>query len=175
MCLWHLWLFSTDVSGHTTEVETGLTAGGQKADLSLSRPSTRYVQSQNQRMNTSNHSDLNESDRFLSNYNDSLICVLIYNGIRCLQMIMVITGNGMTLQIIRNLKVVRNGHLLLIYLAISDILVSSMVPLATFTTVSRFLNFDVKYWKPICIIKENLYVTAAGLSLICYSMLSVDR
>ena len=63
----------------------------------------------------------------------------------------------------------------MIYLAISDILVSSMVPLATFTTVSRFLNFDVKYWKPICIIKENFYVTAVGLSLICYGMLSVDR
>ena len=75
----------------------------------------------------------------------------------------------------RNKKVLKNGHILMIYLAISDILVNCMVPLATFTSVSMTLNFGIRYWKTIYIIKEYFYVTAAGSSVICYCMLSVDR
>ena len=125
--------------------------------------------------NNSNHSNYNEFENLESDDTDSLVRSLFYNGIRCLQMIIGIIGNGMTLKILRNLKVLKNGHILMIYLAISDILVNCMVPLATFTSVSMTLNFGIRYWKTICIIKEYFYVTAAGSSVICYCMLSVDR
>ena len=85
--------------------------------------------------NNSNHSNYNEFEHLESEDTDSLVRSLFYNGIRCLQMIIGIIGNGMTSKILRNLKVLKNGHILMIYLAISDILVNCMVPLATFTSV----------------------------------------
>ena len=126
-------------------------------------------------MNLSNDSDYNNVNNLQVDYNDSLNRSLFYNGIRCLQMIIGIIGNGMTLHILRKLKVLKNGHILMTYLAFSDILVNCIVPLAAFVSVSRFFNFGIKYWKTICIIKEYFYLTSSGLSVFCYCMLSVDR
>ena len=77
--------------------------------------------------NTVNH----HYSTFQAEYNDSLIRFLLYDGIRCLQMLIGIIGNGMTLKIINNLKSLKNGHILIEYMAISDIFVNFMVPLAT--------------------------------------------
>ena len=126
-------------------------------------------------MNLINYSHYNEFNHFQGDYNDSLTHSLIYNGMRCLQMIIGIIGNGMTLHILRKLKVLKNGHILMTYLAVSDIIVNCMVPLAAFISISRFFKFGVRYWKTICIIKEYFYLISCGFSICCYCMLSVDR
>ena len=90
-------------------------------------------------------------------------------------MVIGVIGNGMTLKVIKHLTVRTNGHILMAYLALSDILVNCMVPLAAFTDFSRQFEDRIRHWKNICLIKEYLYTTASGLSLISYCVLSVDR
>lgn len=61
-------------------------------------------------------------------YQRSLIQITIYEIVRYLQAVVGIIGNAWTLRIISNLKVTSNGHIIMSYLAISDILVSCVVP-----------------------------------------------
>ena len=112
---------------------------------------------------------------FQADYNDNIIRLILYDGIRCLQMVIGIIGNGMTLKILRNLKQLKNGHILMIYLAVSDILVNCMVPFATFIAASRSSENTANYWKTMCLVKEYFYTTTSAISVICYNLLSVDR
>ena len=119
--------------------------------------------------------DFNSSDISSVQSNDSLVRVTVYNGLRCLQLIIGIIGNGMTLKIIKNLKIRTNGHILMGYLAISDILVNCLVPLSAFTSTSRFLMRGYVYYKTICITKEYFYMITSTFSVISYCILAVDR
>ena len=124
----------------------------------------------NQTLNLSNNASSVQND-----FNDTSLRFLFYDGLRCLQMFIGIIGNAATLKVIFNLKVLRNGHILMAYLAVSDILVCSMVPLSTFTAISRTLPDHKNYWKTVCLFKEYFYITASSFSVLCHMILSIDR
>ena len=108
-------------------------------------------------------------------YQRSLLQITVYETIRYLQAVIGIIGNVLTLRIIRNLKVTANGHILMSYLAVSDILVSCIVPLGTVTTMTRWSPSSESYWNDLCIVKEYLYTQTMGFSLSYYFVLSTDR
>ena len=108
-------------------------------------------------------------------YSGNWILFISMSGLRYLQVIVGIIGNGLTLHIIRKRRVLTNGHILMVYLTISDLFVSCMVPLVTFTDVSRSFENSWMYWKTLCMVKEYVYKSAAGFSIFCYSAVSVDR
>ena len=124
-------------------------------------------------MNSSSNSSDNDLNSFESDYMTSLYRFVLYDGLRILQMIVGIIGNGMTLHIIRNLKILKNGHILMAYLAVSDIAINSVVPLETFTNFTSEKNYT--FWKTLCICKDWVYLTASGFSYACYFILSIDR
>ena len=112
---------------------------------------------------------------FQAEYNASWMRFLLYDGIRCLQMFIGIIGNVMTLKIIKNLKLLKNGHILIAYLAISDIFVNFVVPLATLHAGTRTFNFGMQYWKSLCIAKLCLYTIGTGFAMACNCVMAVDR
>ena len=109
-------------------------------------------------------------------YKTSLDRFVIYDGIRIIQMIIGIVGNGLTIHIIRNLKDLNNGHILMVYIAVSHILVNCVVPLATFTDfIGSLENSSRLHWKTWSLCKDSIYLATSVFSYICYSILSVDR
>ena len=98
-----------------------------------------------------------------------------YNIIRILQAITGITGNTLTLIIIKNLKSRVNGHLVMAYLAVSDILVSCIAPFSMVTQYFNLSGNNIKHWKNLCIIKEYFYGTTMMFSGVSYAILSIDR
>ena len=112
---------------------------------------------------------------FEDDYTGNWIGFLCFTGIRYLEMIIGIIGNGMTLNIIRNRKVLTNGHIFIMYLAIADLFVCSTVPLTTYTALSRSFKHSWRYWKTLCRVKEYILKSAAGFSILCYSTMSVNR
>ena len=106
----------------------------------------------------------------------SLYRFAIYDGIRIIQMIIGFVGNGLTIHVIRNLKMVKNGHILMTYMAVSHILVNCVVPLATFADFTGSLENRSRYhWKTVILCKDCLYFFTSVFTWICYSTLSVDR
>ena len=106
----------------------------------------------------------------------SLYRFAIYGGIRIIQMIIGFVGNGLTIHIIRNLKVLTNGHILMTYMAIAQILVNCVVPLATFADYTGTLENSSKYnWKAVTLCKDCMYFFTFALTWVCYFTLSVDR
>ena len=126
-------------------------------------------------MNSVNNGSDSNYNSFESAYNRSFFRYLLYDGLRILQMIIGIIGNGMTLHIIRNLKVLKNGHILMTYMATSDILVNSVVPLGTFTTVVGTFTNRPRYWKTLCIWTDYVYLTVNSYSFIFNFILATDR
>ena len=124
----------------------------------------------NESINNDHPSYISEDDN-----SGNRILYFCFFGIRYLQVIIGIIGNGLTLHIIRNRKVLTNGHILMVYLAISDLLISCMVPLVTFTYESRSFKNSWRYWNTVCIIQEYVFKYAAAFSILCYSTVSVDR
>ena len=108
-------------------------------------------------------------------YMTSLDRFVLYDGVRIIQMITGIIGNVMTLCIIGKLKVLKNGHILMIYMAVSDILVSCMVPPSIFTSILGTFTNRSAYWETLCMWSDYIYVTVSGSSLISYFLLSGDR
>ena len=83
-----------------------------------------------------------------------------YEIIRILQAIIGVTGNIMTLIIIKNLKSRANGHILITYLAVSDILVCCVAPMPVMVYRVKSLT----HWKTLCIIKEYFYISTMAFS-----------
>ena len=108
-------------------------------------------------------------------YTGTRIGFICFVGIRFLQVIIGIIGNGLTLQIIRKREGLTNGYILMAYLALSDLLMSCVAPLAIFTDVSRSFKDSGRYWKTLCIVKEYVFKSASAFSILCYCALSVDR
>ena len=125
--------------------------------------------------------DFNHTDKNLSEFEyEEDLCKLnlpanvreiLYLAVRYLQSIVGLIGNVFTLIIIKNLKSTMNGHILMAYLAISDIYVCVFVVVSTFTVVLR----GQKYWKEMCIIKNALYFQVLMASVLSYLVLSIDR
>ena len=124
---------------------------------------------------TKMNSPINDSHSDVTIYGYSLYRFVLYDGIRILQMIIGFVGNGVTLHIIRNLKVLTNEHILMIYTATSNILTNCMVPPATYTSVMGTFKNRPKYWMTLCIWTDYVYVTVSSFSLVSYFVLSVDR
>ena len=100
----------------------------------------------------------------------------MYDGTRILQMIIGITGNGLTLRIIWNLKVLTNGYILMTYMAVSHILVNCVVPFAAISDFIGSLENRSRYnWKTLSFCKDTIYIIALIFSFIYYFIISVDR
>ena len=111
--------------------------------------------------------------RFQDEYKTNWYHFGIYNGIRLLQMLVAIIGNGLTLKVIWSLKVLKNGHILMIYSTVSNIIVNCLVPYETYTAVMGALGKE--NWKTLCIWQDCLYISGNGFLVISHFFASVDR
>ena len=99
----------------------------------------------------------------------------IFTTIRCIQVIFTIIANVMTLIVLGKLKYLTNWHILMVYLAVFDILVSSSFVLEGFTSAASQFSLSVPHWSIFCIMREFTNITLASCNMITYIMLSVDR
>ena len=97
----------------------------------------------------------------------------VYNGLRLLQMIVGFIGNGLTLKVIWNLKVLENGHILIIYSTLSNILINCLVSYETYTALAGALGKE--NWKTLCTWQDLSGIVVNGLAVITYFVISVDR
>ncbi len=99
----------------------------------------------------------------------------IFAPLRILIAVIGIVGNVLTLKIIKNLKVRSNGHVLMMYLAVSDISMSLVSPVVLYKTAEETIIESGPHWKELCIIKDYLDVSTSMLCITSYTLLSVDR
>ncbi len=99
----------------------------------------------------------------------------IYVGIRGLQSVIGAAGNALTLIILSKLKSLSNGHILMVYLAISDLLICLAAPFSLALTIVRVTGQKVSAWYTYCIAKEGFFSIGIGSTLTCYAVLSFDR
>ena len=97
---------------------------------------------------------------------------LVYFRIRVVQVIVGIVGNICTLIIIAKLKYRVNGHIIMIYLAVSEILVCCMLPMSY---LRNSLIIKEQHWKIFCLVSELLYIFTMLCSVISYITASIDR
>ena len=67
-------------------------------------------------------------------------------------------------------------HIIMIYMAVSDIVSSATLPMGIYmgASVAQIITFN-DHWDTICIVKTYFDMTAFLGSMLSYSMLSVDR
>ena len=111
-------------------------------------------------------------DNDQSHLNDSNTQFLIYFGIRVPQAVVGITGNILTLIIISKLKHRVNGHIVMVYLAVTDTLVCCILPMSYLRNSSMV---GEKHWKNFCVISEYLYSLTMSYSVASYITASIDR
>ena len=116
-----------------------------------------------------NESCVDEDQSHLDHYNTQF---LVYFGIRVVQVTIEIIGNGCTLIIIPKLKKRVNGHIIMFYLAVSDILVCCTLPVSYLRNSS---TIEERYWKNFCIISEYFYIVIMTYSVMSYITASIDR
>ena len=120
---------------------------------------------------TSEFGNYTESERYMM----SPIRYGIYTGIRIIECIIGIIGNILTLIIIKALKNRTNGHTIMGYLAVFDILVSCCLPLAIYINATETIIEKGRNWKTLCILEEYTEMIAGLGSLLAYLTLSLDR
>ena len=101
---------------------------------------------------------------------------IAYNIARCCQALIGIPANIITLFIIKSLRLRLNMHIIMVYLAVSDILASVPLPLAIYmgASAAKMITFN-DHWDTICIIKTYFDMLAFLGSMLSYTMLSIDR
>ena len=129
----------------------------------------RWFRNMNYSCTTQNGSCVDDDQLYLEDSNKQFI---IYFGIRVTQATVAIIGNLLTLIIISKLKERFNGHIIMVYLAVSDILVCCMLPMS-YIRNSSIIN--EKYWKNFCVISEYLYTLTMSYSVVSYITASIDR
>ena len=98
-----------------------------------------------------------------------------YMAIRYLQAFVGMTGNICTLVIIFKMKHKTNLHIIMVYLALSDIAVPCLVPLTTYIFANEINLIYDPDWHTMCIVKEViLWIAFLGCTM-SYAFLSVDR
>ena len=100
---------------------------------------------------------------------------IIFTAIRCIQVFLTIIANVMTLIVLGKLKYLTNGHILMVYLAVFDIIVGASYALEGFTGAASQFNLNVPHWGTLCGVREFINITLASSNMITYIMLSVDR
>ncbi len=108
-------------------------------------------------------------------YERSLVRFFTYSGVRLVQCVVGVVGNLMTLIVLANLRRLSNGHLLMRYLAITDILLSLIAPFATYTYAARKFSLEEEYWSVPCVVKEFFYVWTVYGSFSVNVTIGVDR
>ena len=109
-------------------------------------------------------------------YLESYTRFIVYNIIRCCQIAIGIIANALTLLILKRLRHRLNVHILMVYLATSDILVSCMLPVTIYLDASRIELMDFEYfWDKVCIIKEFCEMVVMMICIFSYLFLSFDR
>ena len=101
---------------------------------------------------------------------------ITYSVARCCQVCVGISANIMTLSIIQRLRLRLNMHIIMVYMAISDILSSSTLPMSIYmgASVAQVITFN-EHWDTICIVKTYFDMLVFLGSMLSYAMLSVDR
>ena len=99
-----------------------------------------------------------------------------YNIARCCQALIGVPANIMTLLIIKRLRVRLNMHVIMVYMAVSDISSSSTLPMGIYIHGSKaqMINFK-NFWNTFCIIKIYFDMNVFVGSMLSYYMLSLDR
>ncbi len=122
--------------------------------------------------NGSNSTEAQSSaDSLLSN----LAYLSLYFGLRGIQCVVGTTGNVLTLLILWRLKFLSKGHVLMVYLAVSDIMSCLVAPLSGVTTFFRVLKGKSSFWYKLCVVKEGFIVVSTTCSVVCYTVVSLDR
>ena len=68
-----------------------------------------------------------------------------------------------------------NLHIIMVYLALFDIVLSCLVPFTTYVFANEISLIDDDDWGTMCVVKEVLFYVACLGCIISYSFLSVDR
>ena len=129
--------------------------------------------SENQTVTTANTTNNTYLEHNL--FRKSNIHLLIYLFLRLVVATSGILGNCVTLDILKKLKSRSNGHILMVYLAVTDILVCSTFPLGAFGLISQVYNVDVYSYKNVCRVEEFYSMSVLGCSIVAYTIVSVDR
>ena len=108
-------------------------------------------------------------------YDTTLLRYVIFTAIRSLQAIVGILGNILTLILIGTLKSKINVHILMIYLGVADLLVSSQFPLAMCIFAHEMKVHVMSNWVGLCVIKICLEMVVTAGCMLSYTILAVDR
>ena len=101
---------------------------------------------------------------------------IVYFATRCCQIVIGIIANVLTLLILKKLRRRLNVHVIMAYLATSDILVSCILPVTIYLEASRIELVDYEYfWDKVCIIKEFSEMVFMMICIFSYLLLSFDR
>ena len=101
---------------------------------------------------------------------------IAYFATRCCQIFVGIIANVLTLLIIKKLRHRLNVHVIMAYLATSDILVSCILPVTIYLDASRIELMDFQYfWDKVCIAKEFSEMVFMIICIFSYILLSFDR
>ena len=99
-----------------------------------------------------------------------------YNIMRLCQVFIGIPANIMTLVVINRLRFRLNMHILMVYMAISDISSSATLPLGIYIGASQAQVISFRnHWDTFCILKSYFDMIVIVGSMVSYFMLSVDR
>ena len=100
----------------------------------------------------------------------------VYYVIRCVIAIVGIVGNTLTLiTLMKQLKYHSNGHIIMTYMAVSDILVSLTVLVEVYVQVTELFDRKGKYWISLCVVSLYIELIFMATCTLSYVMLSMDR
>ncbi len=105
----------------------------------------------------------------------TLLHLIIYICLRVLVSISGIVGNSITLVLLKRLRHRHNAHILLVYLAVTDILVCVMASISIPVTVLDCLKIEHTFHRTFCLVKVNAFYIVLGMSLATYTLVSLDR
>ena len=108
-------------------------------------------------------------------YKHKTLFYFLFTFFRCLQVMFGLYGNVLTLMVLRSLKCLSNGHILMVYLAVFDILVCTFYPLEAYIFFTQVFSLKGPHWEVACIVEEYIMLTFIGGCTLTYVMLSVDR
>ena len=101
---------------------------------------------------------------------------ILYSTARCCQFFIGIPGNIMTLMIVWRLRYRLNMHIIMVYMAVSDILSAVTLPMAIFIHASKIQLVSIDdHWDTLCIARHFFDTVAISACYSYYVVLSLDR
>ena len=101
---------------------------------------------------------------------------VVFTIARWCQVIVGVPANILTLLIIKRLRIRLNMHIIMVYMAVSDISSSATLPMGICIhgSTDQIINFK-DLWNTFCIIKVYFDMNVVNGSMLSYYMLSLDR